>query len=315
MSSCGGPRVAEETTPEVEESTEIGETSQPCTEDYIMYFNVSDTGWWETRPGWTSSSALKAMPQYLKVLVNGPKSCQGDRYYFTVEEGPLVANGEYVRNASPLVQGNVSKMAGDKPVLIADSPHTGPASLTMGYEGHSFDYWRATLPGGTRRGVANVAIWGPMTYAGVTKTVVMTADVIAPNRSWKLIIPDFPHDKGKKYNANLKLVWFPVDAPTGTVAWTGDAAENDRYFHLGAGSAGCFTNVRTGEEAEDGTYPYDGDWDKIAGELMKARDGSNLYVGDITMQVPNAKMEEIKAGLIAYADGLPYFWDGEVHRE
>lgn len=301
--SCFGSSDAEENVDEAEESAETNATSVPCTEDVIMYFTPVSGGWWRARDTWSTSGVIKSVPQHLKVLVNGPKSCQGDRFFFTYLEGPRVKNGVNFREGLVGRKGNVAKTSEGTSTLTTTNPHTAACDITVTYSSHDIRVYSGS--GGQEYVVASV--YGTFTFAGVTKDVRMQLDVIAPNQSWKLSIPDFPHPGGNNYRADLATVWFRVDAPTSPVDWTGHGTGNDRYFHLGRGSAGCFTNV-----SDSGS---DAGYDTIAEALMKCRDGTDLYVGQITFDIPSTTYASIEAELVTEArrQSKSYVWNNAVH--
>lgn len=58
-------------------------------------------------------------------------------------------------------------------------------------------------------------------------------------------------------------------------------------------SAGCFTNV-----SDNGS---DAGYDTIAEALMKCRDGTDLYVGQITFDIPSTTYASIEAELVVEA--------------
>lgn len=79
---------------------------------------------------------------------------------------------------------------------------------------------------------------------------------------------------------------------------------NDRYFHLGRGSTGCFTNVSDRGQ--------DRGWGTIVDALSKARDGGGLYVGRIRMKKPTATFATISRQAEARRTGLRCIWDNQV---
>lgn len=296
--SCFGSDDTEENVDEADETGDTNAASVPCTDNIVMYFTQVGGGWWRTRDTWLTSGTIVSAPQHLKVLVDGPKSCQGDRHFYTILEGPRVKNGTHFREGLVGRKGNVAKTSDGTATLTTTNPHTAACDITVAYS--SYDTRTATGSAGQEYVAASV--YGSFTFAGVTKDVRMQLDVIAPNQSWKLSIPDFPHPGGDNYSADLGTVWFRVDAPTSPVDWTGHGAGNDRYFHLGRGSAGCFTNV-----TDDGS---DAGYDTIAGAMMKCRDGSDLYVGQIKFDIPSATYTLIAK---ARRGGISYVWNNQVH--
>ena len=146
----------------------------------------------------------------------------------------------------------------------------------------------------------------------MTKEIVMTGDLIIPNVAHPISIPDEKHTDGSiKYGrTDFYHMWFRIDAETAGANFTGHGQPGDRYFHLGLGSAGCFTN----------RYPSfsdweinDSDWNTIADTLSKARAGEDqLYVGTITFEIPIATYNQIYSELIIRAKDLglkTYIWE------
>ncbi|GAB4577138.1 MAG: hypothetical protein Tsb0019_04760 [Roseibium sp.] len=266
----------------------------------IMYFNSSDDGWWAYR---LENNDIWSAPQHLKVEVDIKKS-SGDRYHFKVLEGPWVVKSthypQYFKPAQKYARGNVAKKAGGKDVLVNESPHTAAAKLVADYKAHRFiDY----------NGHATPVVDSKLSYAGTSKEIVMTGDLIVPNTFHPLSIPDEKHVHRNYRATKFHAMWFRIDAKTAAANFTGAGMPGDRYFHLGSASAGCFTNRYAGGD--------DKDWNTIANALSKARVGSNqLYVGHIKLQIVPATYAKIKTGLIAFAkaQGLKsYIWENTIH--
>lgn len=268
----------------------------------IMYFNESSDGWW----AYTLSSGKRwSAPQYLAVEVDVEKSKYGDRYYFSIIEGPYVIAGthfsQYQKSAKVYINGSVGKKVGRKPVLVDTSPHDKKAALIVKYQKHG------TFKYGPH---ATAVVYGSLKYAGVEKQIAMTGDIIEPNVEHPISIPDEKHtDAQAKYGkTDFYAMWFRIDAKTAGANFTGKGKPGDRYFHLGSGSAGCFTNIyATGN---------DKDWNAIASSLSKARVTSEgLYVGTIKFEIPHKKYSEIEKDVIAFgqADKLKtYVWNNSV---
>ncbi|SFJ56563.1 hypothetical protein [Jannaschia pohangensis] len=149
---CTLPRMPWEDDPApATESEESTTTGAPCTEDYDAWFNVSSTGFWNTIPGHISSSNRRALPQHLKVRVDGPRSCRGDRYYFTIVERLIATAGVHWDDRGNR-QGNVSKRSGSTDVLVLCNPHTAAARITVANSSHSV---RTATDGSRRYAVAD----------------------------------------------------------------------------------------------------------------------------------------------------------------
>ena len=292
---CWGSDTASQNVEEATDSTEIAAISVSCTEDKVMYFSNSPTGWWAYRLGHNPSAKRWSAPQHLKVLVDGKKSCVGERYYFKVLEGPWVIKSKHYNGLAPsYAQGNVLKKYKGKDVLIEANPHMSAANLKVVYSRHQvLEYGNFATP----------AVIGELNYAGVVKTVSMVGDLIAPNVKHPISIPDEKHNDDavrKKYGrTDFFDMWFRIDAPTAKANLAGNGQPGDRYFHLGLGSAGCFTNLYP---SQTDWSINDRDWNTIAKTLSQARVGENqLYVGYITFQIPETIYKQIHANIITFA--------------
>lgn len=294
---CTGSDHAEETVPLADDSAEIEEISVPCTEDKIMYITDSGEGFWLTRETWNTSGTKRSLPMNLKVQVDGPKSCRGERYYFTILEGPLVERGEYVSVIGTRT-GNVVKTFNGLDTLTSTNPHTSACNLVVKYVSHSvLEY----------NGYITVSVIGELNYDGVSHTINMTGDLIKPNVDWNVFIPDFPHNYG--YNATYHHTWFRIDAPTTGVNFVGEGDGNDRYLHLGRGSAGCFTFFAPDKSTSISN------WDDLVVKISRCRDGSNKYIGTIKLEISDSIYTLIHSQLIAEARiaGLSYVFDHKVN--
>ncbi len=272
----------------------------------IMYFNSSDDGWWGYRSA--HDNEIKTAPQYLKVAVDEEKSAAGNRYYFKILEGPIAVKAihykQYFAAAQERLVGGVSKQSRGRDVLVESSPHQPAAKLFVHYEGHQIINYN-------NRGLATPVVYGSLNYAGVRKKIVMTGDMITPNQFHPVSIPDEAHTdpNGPYEKTRIYSMWFRIDAKTAGQNLTDHGRPGDRYFHLGRGSAGCFTNIYDGGD--------DRAWNTIANHLSKARvDSNQLYVGHISFQINPTLYAGIKKDLINFAKQKrlsKYVWENTAH--
>ncbi|MEL6750203.1 MAG: hypothetical protein AAFO09_07975 [Pseudomonadota bacterium] len=150
------------------------------------------------------------------------------------------------------------------------------------------------------------SVIGKLSYDGIQHNINMTGDLIKPNINWNIFIPDFPHNYG--YNATYHHTWFRIDAPTSGVILAGSSDGNDRYLHLGRGSAGCFTFF---VQDKSTSVP---EWDNLVKKISRCRDSSNKYVGTIKFKITNNIYIKIENDLKKEAanEGASYIFDHQV---
>lgn len=221
-------------------------------------------------------------------------------------EGPWVVESThfkqyYQASNKAYTYGDISKKYKGHDILTERNPHTAAATLNVKYTGHKVS---------DQRFLAIPIVTGKLTYAGVTKEIVMTGDLIVPNIAHPICIPDERHINPKYQLTSLATTWFRIDAKTAGLNFTGAGKPGDRYFHLGSASAGCFTNVFAGGN--------DREWNAIAQKLSTARAGiDQLYVGHITFDIPKAAYDDIKNDLIARVKRYRlngYVWENGIQR-
>ena len=244
---------------------------------------------------------------YLKVLIDGEKSCRSNRYWFTILEGPIAVSGTYYSGREE-IKGSVTKTDGGKSTLLTGTPHIRAVNIVANYRSHSVRI--RSDRSSTSQTFAAPDIVASLTVAGQTTEVMMQVDMVPPNTTWNLSIPDFPHPT--RYSERHEDVWFRVGAPTAPINMSGSSGGDDRYFHRGNGSWGCFSNRGVGGSDLPG-------WTTIVRHVAKSRAANRgLYVGTIRLNIGGADLQKIRADLIALArsnsaTGGRYIFSGEMH--
>ena len=317
--SCFGSDHAEQNIQKAADSVKVDQISIDCAKDKIMYVYPQDSGFLVVKKEFQDSSGQPTvgLPRYLKVKVDGKKSCTGSRYYFSILEGPLIFQGKYWDVRSPKNQWSVSKASEGNSTLIEEDVHLPPCQLEMAYTGMSLrgdnkdkNEDGIRLAKSNSHGMVAVAsIKGQLTYNSNTTNVVMELDIIQPNKRYNISIPDVPHKTDNNYLKTVPTakLWFRLDAETSIVKWDDQSVGNDRYLHFGRGSAGCFTNR---PETTD-------EWNNIIDDLSRCRErGDGLYIGTIQLTMPDADYQAIEKKLKAYAKKhkRPYIWNNKLEQ-
>lgn len=312
---CGGSDKAEENVEPVVDSVKVEDISIPCAKDKIMYIYPQGDGFLAVIQ--ESSKERESLPQFLKVKVDGKKSCRAERYYFQILEGPYANKAIHWDTvySSSKNKWNVVKKYKGYSTLIEENPHITGFDLTCVYTRPSL---RKDDKDGTKDGIriansishgkiAVASIQGTMIYNGKTTTVRMELDVIKPNKKYNVSIPDFPHKGGNRYIESVPKarLWMRLDAATSPVKWKEDSVGSDRYLHYGTGSAGCFTNIKSAD-----------DWNSIIDDLSRSRVNKNdLYAGTIMLKMDEKVYNDLGDKLAKYAkeNNVSYVWDNAVH--
>lgn len=322
MSDCSGSRDLQKSVPQAVESVEVDDIEISCAENKIMYIYPQDDGFLlvrsepsDTGENPASRPSQMSLPQFLKVLVNGEKSCKGNRYYFEILEGPLVNPAQDWDVRDPINRWSVSKEYNGVSTLVEENPHLPPFALEVDYL--EMSPRNDTADGevdGIRKAIAHnppevavASVKGRMTFNGQATDVVMELDIIPPNRPFNVAIPDTVHDGGRRYKSDVPkaMLWMRIDARTSPVAWRNGAVGNDRYLHYGRGSAGCFTNL-----PDTSTQ-----WNAIIDDLSRSRLSTNgIYAGTIQFNISDEEYVSIETKLRAYATkhSLPYIWNNQL---